>query len=138
MIGSSQTINIFNWNFRFIVCHEILHALGFWHGMVQRPDRGTFVTIQTANITPGYENNFTLISGASTNGTTYDFDSVMHYSGTAFTTNGQPTIQTNPGYTQFQGLMGQRQHLSLGDCAGCVFQYGAPAPGRDVDSVPRT
>lgn len=128
MIGGAQTINIFNWNYRFIVCHEIMHALGFFHEQ-QRPDRNTYVTIQTANITAGYEGNFTILPGAATLGTTYDFDSVMHYGPTAFSNNGQPTIVANAGYTQFQSTMGQRQHLSLGDCQGCSTQYGAaPAP----------
>ena len=133
MIGGGQVINIYNWNYRFIVCHEILHSLGFWHEH-QRPDRDTYVTIQSANFASTYANNFTIMSTASTHGTVYDFDSVMHYSGTAFTNNGQPTIQTKPGYTQYQSQMGQRQHLSLGDCAGCVFQYGPP-PAPAVSSL---
>jgi len=38
-----------------LVMHEILHALGRWHEQ-SRPDRNSYVTINTANIRDG-ENN---------------------------------------------------------------------------------
>lgn len=121
MIGGQQTINIYNWNYRFIVCHELCHALGYWHEQ-SRPDRNTFVTINFANINPSYSYNFNVVGGATTNGA-YDFDSVMHYGPTAFSINGQPTITINPGYS---GTIGQRQHLSVLDAQGVATQYGAP------------
>lgn len=34
--GGRQVINIFNWNFRFIMAHELAHALGYWHERVTR------------------------------------------------------------------------------------------------------
>jgi hypothetical protein len=126
MIGGSQTINVFNWNFRFIVCHEICHALGFWHEQ-QRPDRNTFVTINTANITPSAIGNFNISTGATTFGA-YDFDSVMHYGQFAFSSNGQPTITVLPPNQSFQGSIGQRQHLSVLDASGAASIYGAPPP----------
>lgn len=124
MIGGMQTINVYNWNFRFIVCHEICHALGFWHEQ-SRPDRNTYVTINFANIDPAYAYNFNVVNGATTYGA-YDFDSVMHYGAYAFSVNNQPTITINPGYS---GSIGQRQHLSVLDATGMATQYGAaPAP----------
>jgi hypothetical protein len=133
MIGGQQTINIFNWNYRFIVCHEICHALGYWHEQ-SRPDRNTYVTINYANIDPNYSYNFNIVSGATMNGT-YDFDSVMHYGATAFTINGQPTITINPGYS---GTIGQRQHLSVLDAQGAATQYGAAPPPTIATLSPTT
>ncbi|KAM8893662.1 high choriolytic enzyme 1-like [Spinachia spinachia] len=72
------------------VQHEVLHALGFHHEQV-RSDRDDFVSILTENIVPGRERNF---EKQPTNnlGTTYDFESVMHYGKFAFSSNGNPTI----------------------------------------------
>ena len=132
MIGGQQTINIFNWNYRFIVCHEICHALGYWHEQ-SRPDRNTYVTINYANINPSYSYNFNIVGGATMNGA-YDFDSIMHYGPTAFSINGQPTITINPGYS---GVIGQRQHLSVLDAQGVAVQYGAP-PAPSATSITPT
>jgi P pilus assembly chaperone PapD len=127
MIGGAQTINIYNWGFRFIVCHEICHALGFWHEQ-SRPDRNTYITVNTANIDPVYLYNFNIVAGATTYGS-YDFDSIMHYGQYAFSINGQPSITVLPPNGGWQGSIGQRQHLSLSDATGMATQYGAaPAP----------
>ncbi|MDP1660684.1 MAG: M12 family metallopeptidase, partial [Phycisphaerales bacterium] len=78
MIGGGQVVNIFNWNFRFIMCHELMHALGVWHEQ-QRPDRDQYITVNYANIQPGYAHaNFDIQAGTTPQGE-YDFDSVMHY-----------------------------------------------------------
>ncbi|KAM9825116.1 low choriolytic enzyme-like isoform X2 [Syngnathus typhle] len=76
--------------FKDIVQHEVLHALGFHHEQV-RSDRDDHVIIKFENIRSGTERNFQI---ANTNnlGTPYDFDSVMHYSPFAFSSNGDPTI----------------------------------------------
>ena len=71
----------------------------------------------------------------STNSGTYDFDSVMHYSKCAASTDCPAgytcecthyTITVPPPNTQWQGLIGQRTHLSQLDATGMVRRYMAP------------
>lgn len=138
MVGGSQTVNIYNWNITYVMCHELMHALGQWHEQ-SRPDRGTYVNINAANIQSGYAHNFAIAAGSIPLGT-YDFDSVMHYDACAFSTC-CPTgsscdceaecapIQALPPYEAFQSMMGQSSHLSVQDRAGLANRYGAiPAP----------
>lgn len=135
--GGAQTVNIFNWNVKFIMCHELLHALGEWHEQ-QRPDRDAYVIINTANIQSGYAGNFTIRSTALVEGV-FDFDSVMMYDDCSFSTccaAGSTcgcalscvTIQAQPAYASMQGLMGQRSRLSTLDKAGLVSRYGSTCP----------
>ncbi len=132
-IGGGQTVNIVSWSFRFVIVHELLHALGAWHEQ-QRPDRDEFVEIVYSNCQPGTEGNFDSIFWVDTFGT-YDFDSVMHYDACSFSTccpAGSTcscalecvTIRATPAYAEFQWLMGNRDHLSDGDKAWLVFAYG--------------
>ncbi|MCC6322834.1 MAG: M12 family metallopeptidase [Phycisphaerales bacterium] len=128
--GSGQrTINIFNWNRRFIMCHELMHTLGVEHEQ-SRNDRDTFVIITLANVCQdccsGGSCNHNFDQAGGTDCGTYDFDSVMHYPGDAFSTNGMNTITARPGFEAFQALMGQRDHLSDGDIACLSQMYGAP------------
>jgi len=105
-----------------IAAHEAIHALGWFHAQ-SRPDRDSFVRINTANIQAGAEGNFNkyTTSSVTVSGLPYDYCSVMHYSATSFSVNGQPTItalQTVSGCT-----MGQRTTLSTGDIAKIQAQY---------------
>ena len=127
--GGRQYINIFNWTYRFIICHELAHCLGMWHEQ-SRPDRDTYVEIVTANIQAGRSHNFDLHADSTAIGP-YDFDSVMHYRRCAFSTcsgcsDACATIRARPGYESLEALMGQRDHLSEGDIAGMQALYGAP------------
>jgi hypothetical protein len=140
----------------FSVHHEIAHALGLFHTHM-RPDRGSYVTINWANI-KGCRSFATssAFCGASacagnladcgctaadvtksicymgfafataTNSAlvlAYDYDSVMHYTPTAFMKGGLPfgsqTITAlNPAPT-----MGQRNHLSTLDIGAMRAAY---------------
>lgn len=126
MIGGGQSVNIFNWNVKFIMCHELIHALGFFHTQ-QRSDRDQYVQINWDAITSGTEGNFNIYNGPKYG--PYDFDSVMHYGRCAFTNCGSCTT-TNcftiivPAPNQaWQNLIGQRDHLSDGDVNGINFLY---------------
>ena len=139
MQGGAQIINIVSWNSQIIICHELYHSLGFWHEQ-SRLDRGTFITVNGANIcgssssvgctagtatgncclcidanglcTPcGF--NFNTQAGTSTYGP-YDFGSFMHYGRTAFSCNLLDTITVNePFNAQWQAVIGQRSAFSL-------------------------
>jgi hypothetical protein len=134
--GGAQTLNIVNWNLSYVMCHELMHALGQWHEQ-SRPDRGNFVTVNLANIQDASEHNFNIVNALTIG--SYDFDSVMHYDACAFSVccaAGSScaceidcaSIQTLPAYAAFQSLMGQSTHLSVLDRAGLVNRYGARPP----------
>uniref|UniRef100_A0A3Q2Y073 Metalloendopeptidase n=1 Tax=Hippocampus comes TaxID=109280 RepID=A0A3Q2Y073_HIPCM len=77
--------------FKDIVQHEALHALGFHHEHV-RSDRDEHVIINFENIISGQLANRPFIVQTNNLGTSYDFQSVMHYGEFDFSKNGQPTI----------------------------------------------
>ncbi|XP_078139306.1 high choriolytic enzyme 1-like isoform X2 [Centroberyx gerrardi] len=76
------------------VQHELLHALGFHHEQC-RSDRDRYIRILLENITPGWEYAFDK-ENTQNQGTSYDYNSVMHYSRYAFSDNGQPTMVAIP------------------------------------------
>lgn len=76
-----------------IVMHEMIHALGFDHEH-DRPDRDDYVNIFWQNILPGLEFAFAKDSPKyfTTFDVPYNYRSIMHYDGRAFSKNGQSTI----------------------------------------------
>jgi len=125
--GGPQTINMVNWNVRFIIVHEIMHSMGSYHEQ-SRPDRDDFVQINVANIEPGALNNFQIAPLAAPEGD-YDFDSIMHYGQFDFSVNGQRTITVLPPNESQQAQIGQRSHLSEGDILGLTTRYGSTLTG---------
>lgn len=66
----------------------------------------SFIRINWGNILPGMQGQFDKISASFQDllGETYDYRSVMHYDSTAFSKNGQNTIETiQPGFTSTIG-----------------------------------
>ncbi|MBN4082739.1 M12 family metallopeptidase [Phycisphaeraceae bacterium AH-315-B13] len=130
-IGGAQTINIFNWNFEFIMVHELMHAIGVHHEQ-SAVNRDIFVTVQFANIIPSALHNFNIAPNANTTAD-YDFSSVMHYGTYDFSIDPGvlPTILTvNPF---FQVFIGQTSFISGGDEEGLQTMHGPVIPTQWVD-----
>jgi hypothetical protein len=101
--------------------HEMGHAVGLFHEN-SRSDRDSHVVVRWANVTPGAEFNFKTYAELGLDGTDildYDFNSVMHLDGQAFSRNGQSTL-TRVGGSK---VVGQRNGLSDFDRAGVSRRY---------------
>ncbi len=134
MIGGAQDLDIYNWDYTFIICHELGHALGLIHEQ-SRDDRDSYVTILTADIQAEEQDQFAKLTTSLDQGL-YDFDSIMHYGAYDFSGNGLATIQVNPPYAvQWSNAIGQRSHLSAGDKSGMARVYGPPG---GTASLPQT
>lgn len=131
--GGAQVVNIFNWNYRFVMAHELAHALGFWHTQ-SRPDRDTYVRINLEYIQPNQAQNFAIQSDIAVLGP-YDFDSVMHYAQCAFSVDcpAHPTITVLPPNEQWQDRIGQVDHLSEMDKLAMSYLY-PPSNWRFADA----
>jgi len=104
-IGGGQKLSLgYGCVYERIIIHEFMHAAGFFHEQ-SRYDRDTYVRINYANIRDGYSNNFNKYSSSQIQhlGEPYDYTSVMHYSATAFSKNGQNTIDRLDGSTAALG-----------------------------------
>ncbi|GAB0089241.1 Metalloendopeptidase [Sergentomyia squamirostris] len=110
------------------VIHELMHAIGFLHEQ-NREDRDSYVQIQYGNIQFGFESDFQKASTGTTNdfGVPYDYSSVMHYSSTAFSSNGLPTILP---VLPLNGAMGQREGFTESDVTKIRRMYNCP--GQDT------
>uniref|UniRef100_A0A336MZ71 Metalloendopeptidase n=1 Tax=Culicoides sonorensis TaxID=179676 RepID=A0A336MZ71_CULSO len=74
--------------------HEMLHAIGFEHQQ-SSSNRDKFLKINWENINDNKKHNFIKYpeSRVGNFGMEYDYSSIMHYSGMAFTKNGRPTME---------------------------------------------
>jgi hypothetical protein len=123
-------LKLVNWNWEYIIAHEIGHALGLTHEQC-RTGRGEFIEILEQNFAPGTRRvNFD--EHQTENLSPYDFESVMHYDDVAFgrrVPGGRlMTIRVRPPNERFQTIIGQRTRLSAGDAQGMAARYGPPAP----------
>ena len=83
-----------------------------------RTDRDQYVTINWDNIDSEYHSQFEICNACDNQDTPYDYDSVMHYGPTAFSINGQNTIDTKNGED-----IGQRNGFSDLDIIGLNKLY---------------
>ncbi|CAH2267132.1 jg2870 [Pararge aegeria aegeria] len=75
------------------VVHELLHTLGFYH-MQSSPDRDDYIDVLWENIIKPARHNFRKYNSLAVSdfGVGYDYESVLHYSRRAFSSNGQDTL----------------------------------------------
>ncbi|XP_018310092.1 zinc metalloproteinase nas-4-like [Mycetomoellerius zeteki] len=109
--------------------HEMLHTLGVYHEHM-RPDRDKYINIIWKNMRKEDEFNFELLNNSIvTNfGLPYDYDSIMHYSMTAFSTDRSlPTIIPKNFYEE----IGQRSHLSYYDIKKLLIAYNCNTDSTD-------
>ncbi len=118
MQGGKQDIGLASGCSTGNAIHEIGHALGLWHEQ-SREDRDQHIVVHWQNIESGKEHNFNQHITDGDDYGSYDFGSIMHYPGLAFSKNGQPTITTVPPGT----AIGQRTALSPNDIATIHAMY---------------
>ncbi|XP_058124168.1 astacin-like [Anopheles ziemanni] len=121
--GKMQTVNLQpnGCMSRGTIIHEFLHALGFVH-MQSASDRDFYVQINWAAIPSDKASNFDRYSSNVIEdfGIPYDYDSVMHYSNTAFSVdNRQLTIIPK----RSDVTIGQRVGLSYKDIKRINYLY---------------
>ncbi|XP_011866092.1 PREDICTED: high choriolytic enzyme 1-like isoform X2 [Vollenhovia emeryi] len=105
--------------------HEMLHTLGVYHEHM-RPDRDKHITIIWENIRKEDVFNFHILNKSIVTdyGLPYDYNSIMHYSMTAFSTNrSHPTIVPTSSSVE----IGQRSHLSHYDIQKLLIAYNCNA-----------
>jgi len=113
--------------------HELMHTAGFYHEQ-SRGDRDQYITIVWDEIVPEMRANFEMRDARGQDIGAYDYGSVMHYGGTAFSKSGRPTIVPRQANVQ----IGQREGFSALDRAAIERLYpprssgSAPAPAASV------
>ena len=78
-----------------VVVHELLHSAGLWH-LHSRPDRDNYLNVHLENVQPAYRYAFDKVNERYTPGN-FDYDSIMLYDSTFFSSNGQYTMVKKDG-----------------------------------------
>lgn len=131
-IGENNISCFFNYGYSTNPMKHIIHELGHGLGLIhehQRPDRDIYVTIIWGNIYPEYEHDFVIKDNPliTEDYYAYDYESIMHYPGYAFSINGFETIVPVGPDTD----IGLADDISLLDAEKAREIYGPP--GNDDD-----
>jgi len=99
--------------YKAIATHEMMHAMGHIHEH-QRADRDKYITVFLNNVASDQRHNFALSNGVDeekgdVQGGAYCYNSIMHYTGNSFSSNGQPSMTSKLagvtlGQTRQQGI----------------------------------
>jgi hypothetical protein len=114
------------------ILHEMGHVVGLYHEM-SRPDRDTYITINTGNLIKGSESNFDKLGDDFQDLTLFDYASVMEYIPYAFTRNGGVVAESIPPGIALSSLTG----YSASDVDGIERLYGAAPKAVTVTSNPQ-
>lgn len=120
-----------------IVMHEMMHAAGFYHQQ-SASNRDEYVEIVWDNILDGKESNFNKYDESEVTDfeTAYDYASIMHYSGKAFSKNGNATIVALHNVTS----LGQRDGFTDTDLTKLNRMYNStchhPGDKEETDKFP--
>merc|ERR1712168_1208853 len=118
---------------KFIVTHELGHALGFWHEQNRR-DRDQYIRVYTENTEAGGEHNSEMNQDSLVD-TEYDFLSIMHYDQWDRSWNEKVSMVTlDP---RWQELMGTATVLSFADVKAANEMYTCDAQCADRSACPR-
>lgn len=129
MTGGEQTLTLGNGCSTGNMIHELGHAVGLWHEQ-SREDRDQHVIVHWANINEDDRHNFDQHISDGDDIGPYDFGSIMHYGRTAFSSNGQVTIETLNGEA-----IGQRTSLSDNDVRTVGHMYFPVTPSTVASGV---
>uniref|UniRef100_A0A4X2K833 Meprin A subunit n=1 Tax=Vombatus ursinus TaxID=29139 RepID=A0A4X2K833_VOMUR len=131
MVGDQQTGQNLSigrgCDYKAIVEHEILHALGFYHEQ-SRSDRDEYVNIWWDEIISGYGHNFNTYNDSIITdlNNPYDYESLMHYAPFSFNKNENvPTITAK--IPAFDDIIGQRLDFSTIDLERLNRMYNCTA-----------
>ncbi len=111
--------------------HEMGHVVGLYHEQ-SRPDRNTYLTVNTGNVIKGSEANFSQLSDNFQDLGLFDYGSVMEYIAFAFTRNGGPVIETIPPGMPLSNQTG----YTAADIDGVQRLYGVIPKNVTVTSNP--
>ncbi|GIY10624.1 zinc metalloproteinase nas-15 [Caerostris darwini] len=102
-VGGQQALSLGNGClFVGTTIHELGHALGFYHEQ-NRSDRDAYLYIYLNNVVRGMESNFAKL-GPNQNilYTAFDYNSIMIYGNSAFSTNGYWTMEAKNGQRLYE------------------------------------
>lgn len=147
--GSSNAVEILNYNNTGNIIHQIMHSLGINHEQ-SRPDRDLYISINTSGLATEDINNFNIDPTMAAYGA-FDYGSIMMYQPSDLSrpisdAYGRPTFTSVITRLDNNPFVPQRTELSAVDYAGINQLYGpantapvltfniATASGRNIAS----